>query len=835
MAGPNEIVSYTADYIDALDAIRLNENISSSEIIAAMNNMGLDPKNIEDIALYVKNELGFSLKPVYRVDNTLVGFYTESSAGVGNAVTTELATINSNTKLAQYNIRTPVETRIVQSQGKDVIQFSTGATKVSTGAKILSVLGDVNAAITAASVGISLGKTIDSALYNLNPDFWDANGMESLNPETWGSITNGSDAGILGDIFNFVFGIDPNTGQTQAYLDENAYAYMAQWLAQQGVFLASGQSASYDPSTLPSNYTFYKPLSNYINPIPISINSISQTSDSGITTFVAFDNSSTVYCTAFTNSSAGSRLNWQYAFCSKTPFKILQTYYDGTKYTLTGNRIGSASGYVEGYACASQGSFYYYVPSGSSKPRHEIPVIYANPISNPAQGNNVEGNFNDIGVLILNSRIQSGGIEGFDNQPNATLPTNTDAWTDPQTTLNDLKNQYPDLWDEAVTIDSVQPDGTVKTNTYVPVPMPSWTNETKTQPISGTTSQLQPDVSPDTDPQTKTQTTETLITPEPPIPQPDPTGSGDTPQTIIPTGTANALYAIYNPSQAEVNSLGAWLWSPDFVDQLLKLFNDPMQAIIGLHKVYATPSIGGRQNIKVGYLDSGVSSNVVNSQYVTVDCGTVSLPEYFGNVFDYAPYTDVSIYLPFIGIHRLDVADVMRSTIGVVYHVDVLTGACLAEININRDASGGVLYTFSGNCAVQYPLSSGSYMGIISTVASVATSAIGGFATGGIGGAALGAGMAAIHGSGTRISHSGSLSGNSGAMGGKIPYLIISRPQTTLASTFPNQQGYPTNYSAKLGDYSGFVQCRALHVDGVAATDSELNEIRDYLASGVVV
>lgn len=822
MAGPTDIVPYIQpDYLDALDAIRLGQDISSSEIIAAMNNMGLDPKNIEDIALYVKNELGFSLKPVYRVDNTLVGFYTESTASVGDAVITDLATINSNTKLAQYNIRTPVETRIVQSQGKDIIQFSTGATKVSTGAKILSVLGDVNAAVTAASVGISLGKTIDSVLYNLNPDFWDANGMASLNPETWGSITNGSDAGILGDIFNFVFGIDPNTGKTQAYLDENAYAYFAQWLAEQNVFATPDEYTATidDTSVLRSDGARVLPYSYGIT----NFASCRRPSDNSGTDWRVTQSSSTVYYAYMADAFGNMVPN----FFSADPFTVTatQVWHGSDDWTGTYNSdaitVNNETQYVVTNLYYAYGTV--YVPSG---PIYNYPNFYdAYTAAN-------------IMYTIRHGTTHSGGggaPEGFGDQPDATLPTNTGNWTDPQTTLNDLKTQYPDLWDEAVTIDTVQPDGTVKTNTYVPVPMPSWTNETKTRPISSTTTQVQPEVDPETDPQTKTQTTDTLITPEPPVPQPDPTGSGDTPTTIIPTGTANALYAIYNPTQAEVNSLGAWLWSPNFVDQLLKLFNDPMQAIIGLHKVFATPSISGRQNIKVGYLDSGVSSNVVNAQYVTVDCGTVSLPEYFGNVFDYAPYTDVSIYLPFIGIHRLDVADVMRSTIGVVYHVDVLTGACLAEINVTRDVSGGVLYTFSGNCAVQYPLSSGSYMGIISTVASVATSAIGGFATGGIGGAALGAGMSAIHGSGARISHSGSLSGNSGAMGGKIPYLIISRPQPQLASSFPNQQGYPTNYSATLGSYSGFVQCRAMHVESTCATRAEISEIQSLLRDGVMV
>jgi hypothetical protein len=452
-------------------------------------------------------------------------------------------------------------------------------------------------------------------------------------------------------------------------------------------------------------------------------------------------------------------------------------------------------------------------------------------------------------IKFGSSHSGGGGVDGIDPQPNSSNPDIT-GWDNPQDTLASLKQQYPGWWDDAITNTTANPDGTTTTTTYVPVPFIDgmFNSANDTQPTNqdrvSTDTAVNPgtapqdlldlitevllDLQPKTDPQTQPET-------ETPVPNPPATGDGETPTTVVPTGTASALYAIYNPTQGELNSFGAWLWSPNFVDQLLKLFNDPMQAIIGLHKVFAQPNVSGRQNIQVGYLDSGVSSNVVGSQYVTVDCGEVPLPEYFGNVFDYAPYTQVDVFLPFVGIQRLSVADVMRSTIGVVYHVDVLTGACLAEVNVARDGSGGTLYTYSGNCAVQYPLSSGSYMGIVSTVASVATSALAGFASGGPLGAALGGGMSAIHGSGASISKSGSLSGNSGAMGGKVPYLIISRPQTSLASTFPNQEGYPTNYSATLGEYTGFVRCRALHTDGIPATAQELEEIRQALASGVIV
>jgi hypothetical protein len=259
-----------------------------------------------------------------------------------------------------------------------------------------------------------------------------------------------------------------------------------------------------------------------------------------------------------------------------------------------------------------------------------------------------------------------------------------------------------------------------------------------------------------------------------------------------------------------------------------------MQAIIGLHKVFAQPSISGTSTIKVGYLDSGVSSNVVGNQYTTVDCGSVSLREYFGNVFDYAPFTEVYIYLPFIGIQKLDTGDVMRSTLHVVYHVDVLTGACLAEIRVTRDGAGGTIYTYTGNAAVQYPISSGSYMGIVASLASIAGGVVG---TIGSGGALAPVAMGAVGGilnAHARVQHSGGFSGNAGAMGSKKPYLIITRPQTALADNFPSFEGYPANKYTTIGACSGYFRVRDVHLERIPATDDELNELNSLLKTGVI-
>jgi hypothetical protein len=259
-----------------------------------------------------------------------------------------------------------------------------------------------------------------------------------------------------------------------------------------------------------------------------------------------------------------------------------------------------------------------------------------------------------------------------------------------------------------------------------------------------------------------------------------------------------------------------------------------MAGIITLHKIFATPVDSGTGTIVVGKLDSEVPSATVNQQYVTVDCGSVDLLEQFGNVFDYNPFTDVSLYLPFIGIVQLDTADVMRSTIHITYGVDVYTGACLAQVEVSRDGCTVNMYQYAGVCSVEYPLTGAQHNGLVTGLLGIGTS-VAGLVTGNLPMAAGAIGGAIASAAKRSQSRANSFSGNAGAMGIKTPYLIISRPQTKVANTFPALEGYPTNYSTRLGDCSGQIKVRAVHVEGIPATETELREIENLLLSGILV
>ena len=153
--------------------------------------------------------------------------------------------VDSNIVNAPVKFSTPATVTTVEGTGEVVASKG-----VATSSGLQFITKSVIPAIAAAGVGVTLGKTIDSVLYNANPDFWDANGMGALNPETWASITtdmsDSTGEQALATAFNLLYGIDPNTNESQAYIDQNALAYLALYMQQNGFFVST---PTYTPPT----------------------------------------------------------------------------------------------------------------------------------------------------------------------------------------------------------------------------------------------------------------------------------------------------------------------------------------------------------------------------------------------------------------------------------------------------------------------------------------------------------------------------------------------------------------------------------------------------------
>ena len=398
----------------------------------------------------------------------------------------------------------------------------------------------------------------------------------------------------------------------------------------------------------------------------------------------------------------------------------------------------------------------------------------------------------------------------------------------------DMPSSFPEWWASRIGWSNLNPDAgenpLIDFN-YLPLAVPNVSPYAN--PVETPQAEAQAGAVPATNPEPVVEGTKPVVDN---IPDGDlPTGGGgDTP--IIPPiptlgGTATALYTVYNPTKSQLNSLGAYLWSENALTILQQLFQNPLESVIGLHILYASPSIGNAKNIKLGYLDSGVSANEVTNQYINIDCGSIIVPEYFGDARDYSPYTQINVFLPFIGIRQLDTNEIMGGTMSIDYKIDVLTGTCLCSIEVSKLGYSQILYTFEGNCAVQLPLTGADKSRLLTGVIG---GAFAGGMIGGTGGAVVGAVKGAV--GGIRIQKTGSIGSNAGAMGIKKPYIIITRQKPYDAKNYNEQYGYPANITVQLSSCKGYTRVKDVHLENISvATQEEKNMIETLLKQGVVI
>lgn len=400
----------------------------------------------------------------------------------------------------------------------------------------------------------------------------------------------------------------------------------------------------------------------------------------------------------------------------------------------------------------------------------------------------------------------------------------------------------------------VKPDGTPDPWYPILVPDTIWDTD---EPLADDTPQTpDPDIVPPA-----VQPIPNIIDRDPgPGPGPDPggdpvivtPGSGSVP--VPPASEPNddlGFCAIWRMTPSYLETFCQWLWSNNFIDQVLAYFNSPNDAIVGVHKIYWTPTYQtAMEEIRCGYLNSNCNGWPVTQRYNTIDCGTVELDEVYGNVYDYTD-TEVIIYLPYIGFIPLDLSLCMRGTIGVKYVLDVVSGAGVCQISVTRDGLENHIASYGCSCASPIPISSGNYIAIVQSVATAAAQAIQGvgglvnskaFAkmnelgkAGQITGVAEGA-LGALDGAKTSVQLSGRFSSQVGDMDNKKPYLIIKRPNAIPAQSTYDFIGKPSRQVATLSSLTGFNQVTRIHPADIGSmTEDELAELEEIFGSGVIM
>lgn len=285
------------------------------------------------------------------------------------------------------------------------------------------------------------------------------------------------------------------------------------------------------------------------------------------------------------------------------------------------------------------------------------------------------------------------------------------------------------------------------------------------------------------------------------------------------------------------------------------------------------------------------------SQYITAcHVGDIDIAGYSDSFADFTN-TSIYIHLPYIGTYQLDTAACMHGWLAVDYLTDVCSGECTALITTcDKFGNSQIRYEFKGDCSKTVPLYQRENLGskvsaaILPTVGSLIGGAIIGGAVGAAGtaiavsafnesmddmlyetfqgdelgqnilsgassrasdlasavsasqkrSAAVGSGVSSIGSSALNATFAGAGSVLSNASGGDVSspidttcWVLITRPQWSAPEEYAREKGYPSDISGKIEDFSGFLMVQSCELNGINATDQELNEIDSWLKSGV--
>lgn len=264
------------------------------------------------------------------------------------------------------------------------------------------------------------------------------------------------------------------------------------------------------------------------------------------------------------------------------------------------------------------------------------------------------------------------------------------------------------------------------------------------------------------------------------------------------------------------------------------------QYITDIHLLPVSPSVGSSENIRVGYRELSITAPRVTSDYVTFDCGSLSIAEYYQNFIDYVG-TRAQLYLPFYGFVPIEPEYFQGGTLHVVYKFNIIDGSFVAYVlstSSKSQLTDSVIGTFTGNCCVHVPITSSAFSSICSGLVSgvahgITTTNAPTFANSGLDTSNVGSALNTFI--KPTIPLSNGYNATSSYTGIRFPYLVISRKVASFSTNYPHEKGLPCNVNKRLREISGYTQFTNLHLDGLSCTETEREMIDRILRSGVIL
>lgn len=314
---------------------------------------------------------------------------------------------------------------------------------------------------------------------------------------------------------------------------------------------------------------------------------------------------------------------------------------------------------------------------------------------------------------------------------------------------------------------------------------------------------------------------------------------------ITLNGAGNSFCHWYGVTSSEMYSLLSAFYSASVPTGL-----NPLDHIIGVIQApfdISTYCSGtGGTAIKIGTWDTGVTGFMLGNQGSNsfVNMGSYAIPRYHSNFMDYAPYTTISLYVPYCGTIDLPPSLFVGHTVSVQLMYDIFAGDCTAMIM--RD--GSYYTSIAGNFTSTVAISAENMGAIKQAIVNGCMGVIGGAVTG-IGGFASGnvavgiGGTAGMIGSFAKSTEeiNGIAPTMRGVAGGRSmfykpnkPIIYINTPVNKITDGYINTHGLPVMETKTLSAGNGFTVVDNPVVTG-NMTQAERTAIVNMFKNGVIL
>ena len=221
---------------------------------------------------------------------------------------------------------------------------------------------------------------------------------------------------------------------------------------------------------------------------------------------------------------------------------------------------------------------------------------------------------------------------------------------------------------------------------------------------------------------------------------------------------------------------------------------------------------------------------------ILLDSLTVNIPWQASDWRRNAPYHEIYLYIPYVGVINISPSDVIGYTdLTIACSMDLVTGDTIFTV---RNGSH-VIGSYGANLASSFPIGSSNV-----SPAQMANSIVAG-AAGTIGALITGGATAVVSGTAGAMGLLNNIVAQPSSIGGNYGGAILGYPATAICFTIFHDTvdnphnisataGEPANKAMSLGSISGYVQTLAASVSG-AMGDDERQEINRLLDGGVYI